>query len=298
MSLSMTRPTGVTAASGTPLASTSVPGAPVLTPGDFNFLRELVRTKSAIVLEDGKEYLVQSRLAPLLRSEGIGTISEMIAALRSRKAGLEGKVIDAMTTNETSFFRDIHPFDALRTTIIPELMEKRRSTRQLNFWCAASSSGQEPYSLCMMLKENFPELAGWQVKFLATDISPSMLEKSKSGKYSQLEVNRGLPAQYLVKYFERSGADWQIKSDIRSMVDYRLANLAEPMPTLAPLDIVFIRNVLIYFDKDTKKRILQGIKRNLKPDGVLMLGSSETTFNIDEGWASRPIGKTIVYTAQ
>jgi chemotaxis protein methyltransferase CheR len=296
MSLSMTRPTGAAATPAASAGQSTASGAPVLTPGDFNFLRDLVRTKSAIVLEDGKEYLVQSRLAPLLRSEGIATIAELIVGLRNRKPGLEGKVIDAMTTNETSFFRDIHPFDALRTTIIPELMEKRRSTRQLTFWCAASSSGQEPYSLCMMLKEAFPELAGWNVKFLATDISPSMLEKSKSGRYSQLEVNRGLPAQYLVKYFERSGADWQIKADIRSMVEFRLANLAEPMPMLAPLDIVFIRNVLIYFDRDTKKRILQGIRKNLKPDGVLMLGSSETTFNIDEGWVSRPIGKTIVYT--
>ena len=292
MTLSMTQPAGVTA------AKPAGAGAPVLSPADFQFLRELVRTKAAIVLEDGKEYLVQSRLAPLLRAEGIATINDLIGGLRARKAGLEGKVIDAMTTNETSFFRDIHPFDALRTTIIPELIEKRRSSRTLNFWCAAASSGQEPYSLCMMMRENFPELAGWQLKFLATDISPSMIDKSKSGKYSQLEVNRGLPAQYLVKYFERAGADWQIKSDIRAMTEFRLANLAEPLPAMQPLDIVFIRNVLIYFDRETKKKILQQIRKLLRPDGILMLGSSETTFNIDEGWNSRPIGKTIVYTAQ
>lgn len=298
MSLSLTRPAGATPAPAATSPGGMNSAASALSPMDFQFLRDLVRSKSAIVLEDGKEYLVQSRLSPLLRSEGMSSLTELIQAIRNRKPGLEGKIIDAMTTNETSFFRDIHPFEALRTTIIPELMEKRRAVRQLNFWCAASSSGQEPYSLCMMLRENFPELAGWQVKFLATDISPSMIEKSKSGKYTQLEVNRGLPAQYLVKYFERAGADWQIKSELRSMVDYRLANLAEPLPVMAPIDIVFIRNVLIYFDRDTKKRILQGIKKNLKPDGVLMLGSSETTFNIDEGWASRPIGKTIVYTAQ
>ena len=230
-------------------------------------------------------------IAGITAVEGAGEVIE------TAEDHLEGKVIDAMTTNETSFFRDIHPFDALRTTIIPELMDKRRATRQLTFWCAAASSGQEPYSLLMMLKDNFPELSSWQVRFLATDISPSMIEKSKSGKYTQLEVNRGLSAQLLVKYFERVGADWQINAEVRAMVEFRLVNLAEPLPAMSPIDVVFIRNVLLYFDSDTKKRILQAIRKNLNPDGVLLLGSSETTFNIDEGWASRPIGKTIVYSA-
>jgi chemotaxis protein methyltransferase CheR len=295
MTLSMTQPA---AASAVKTAATPGPAAATLSPADFDFLRDLVRQKSAIVLEDGKEYLVQSRLAPILRAEQIGSLSELVGALRNRRPGLEGKVIDAMTTNETSFFRDIHPFEALRTTIIPEMMERNRSSRQLNFWCAAASSGQEPYSLCMMMRDAFPELGGWQLRFLATDISPSVLDKAKSGRYSQLEVNRGLPAQYLVKYFERSGADWVIKPEIRNMVEFRLANLNEPLPLTSPLDIVFIRNVLIYFERDTKKKILQQIRKNLKPNGVLMLGSSETTFNIDEGWVNRPIGKTIVYTAQ
>ncbi|MGE0881180.1 MAG: protein-glutamate O-methyltransferase CheR [Acidimicrobiia bacterium] len=266
-----------------------------LTPADFQYLRSLVRDKSAIVLDDGKEYLVESRLSPLLRKEGLGSLAELVQALRSRKPGLETKVIDAMTTNETSFFRDIHPFNAMKESIIPEIIEKKRAQRELNLWCAAASSGQEPYSVCMMLRENFPELASWRFNFLATDLSPSMIEKSKSGRYSQLEVNRGLPAAYLVKYFERQGADWVVKPDIRSMVDYRLLNLVEPWPMMNGMDIVFIRNVLIYFDRETKKKILQNIKRVLRPDGYLMLGSSETTFNIDEGWAIKTIGKTICY---
>lgn len=269
--------------------------ASALTPADFQYLRTLVRDKSAIVLDDGKEYLVESRLSPLVRQEGLGSLSELVQALRGRKPGLESKVIDAMTTNETSFFRDIHPFDSMRQTLIPEIIEKKRATRELNLWCAAASSGQEPYSVCMMLRENFPELNGWRFNFLATDLSPSMIEKSKSGKYSQLEVNRGLPAAYLVKYFERQGADWVVKPEIRSMVDYRLLNLVEPWPMMNAMDIVFIRNVLIYFDRDTKRKILQNIKRILRPDGYLMLGSSETTFNIDEGWAIKTIGKTICY---
>lgn len=272
--------------------------SPPLAPADFDYLRNLVKGKAAIVLENGKEYLVESRLSPLVRTEGLGSLAQLVTALRTgRNAALEGKVIDAMTTNETSFFRDIHPFDSMRTTIIPELMEKRRSSRELAFWCAAASSGQEPYSVTMMLREHFPELNGWRFKFLATDISPSMIEKARSGRYSQLEVNRGLPAAYLVKYFDRHGADWAIKPELRNMVEYKLLNLAEPWPSIPQVDIVFIRNVLIYFDRDMKRKILQGIKRTLRPGGFLILGSSETTFNIDDSWTSRTVGKTIVYQA-
>lgn len=277
-------------------ATSARPTSTALSTADFDYFRGLVKDRSAIVLEPGKEYLVESRLSPIMRQQGYKTLGEVINALRQRKPGLEEKVVDAMTTNETSWFRDIHPFDAFRTVLIPELIEKRRSQRELTFWCAAASSGQEPYSLCMIMREHFPELASWRVKFVATDISPSMLERCRQARYSQLEVNRGLPASYLVKYFERSGAEWQVKSDIRNMVEFKLLNLAESWPMMAAqFDVVFIRNVLIYFDRDTKRKILQGIKRVLRPDGVLMLGSSETTFNIDDSWTSRPLGKTIVY---
>ena len=269
-----------------------------ISPMDFDFLRALVRDKSGIVLDNGKEYLVESRLGPVARAAGLKGIPELVSALRQRTPGLEGKVIDAMTTNETSFFRDIHPFDALRKEVLPQMIERRRTTRELTFWCAASSSGQEPYSLSMLIREHFPELAGWRVKFTATDISPSMIEKSRSGRYSQLEVNRGLPATYLVKYFERQGADWVLKPEIRSMVEYKLLNLAESWPMMGQVDIVFIRNVLIYFDRDMKRKILQGIRKVLRPDGYLVLGSSETTFNIDDSWVSRTYGKTIFYQPQ
>jgi len=265
---------------------------------DFEFLRGLLRSKSAIVLDDGKEYLVESRLAPVLREAQLPSIRDLVHLLRGRNPALEGKVVDAMTTNETSWFRDIHPFEALRTTLLPELIERRRATQDITIWCAAASSGQEPYSLAMLIREHFPQLSGWSVRILATDLSPSMIERARGGRYSQLEMNRGLPAAYLVKYFERVGAEWQVKSEIRSMVEYKLLNLAEPWPTMPALDMLFIRNVLIYFDRDTKRNILGNVRKVLRPEGILVLGSSETTFNIDDGWASRTIGKAILYQPQ
>lgn len=269
----------------------------VLTPQDFDYLRALVREKSGIVLEPGKEYLVESRLGPLVRHLRLGTIASLVQGIRQGNVELQAKVVDAMTTNETSFFRDIRPWEALKSDILPELIERRRGQRQLSLWCAAASSGQEPYTVAMLLRENFPELAAWKVQHIATDISPTMLEQCKKGRYSQLEVNRGLPASYLVRYFERNAADWIVKPDIRNTIDFRPLNLATPWPPLPRFDIVFIRNVLIYFDRETKRRILAGIKKLLMPDGYLFLGSSETTINIDENWVSRSIGKTIVYQA-
>lgn len=264
-------------------------------PADYQYLCQLVRTKSAIELDDSKQYLVESRLGAVLRESGIGSIAELVLALRGRNAALELKVVDAMTTNETSWFRDIHPFDAMRTVLLPELIERRRSSRELTVWCAASSSGQEPYSLSMMMREHFPVLHDWRVKIQATDISPTMIERVKSGTYSQLEMNRGLPASYLVRYFERVGASWQVRPEVRAMVEPRLLNLAEPWPTMGKVDVVFLRNVLIYFNRDTKRQILDRVRSVLRPDGVLILGSSETTFNVVEGWTSRTLGKAIVY---
>lgn len=284
-------PTAATAAA----AGAGARPVPNLSKADFDFLRALVRERSAIVLDEGKEYLVESRLAPILRSEGMKSIAELVQAVRLRRPGLEAKIVDAMTTNETSFFRDVHPFEAFRTALLPVLVERRRTSRELNFWCAAASSGQEPYSFAMVVREHFPELSGWKVNFLATDISPSMIEKAKSGRYTQLEVNRGLPASYLVKYFDRHGAEFVLKQEIRNMVEFRLLNLADQWPMMAQMDVVFIRNVLIYFDRETKRKVLQGIRRLLRPGGYVMLGSSETTFNIDDGWASKSFGKTICY---
>lgn len=263
---------------------------------DFNFVREMVRSRSAIVIEDEKNYLVESRLQPLARREGFVSIGEMVTKLRTNGfSPLHGKVVEAMTTNETSFYRDVQPFEALRKVILPELIAKRTTTRQLRIWCAASSTGQEPYSFVMLLKEHFPELAGWDVKILATDLSTQVLEKAKAGCFNQIEVNRGLPAPLLLKYFDRQGASWQIKESIRQMIEFRPLNLIEGWPPLSMMDIVLIRNVLIYFDVQTKKTILGKIRRLLRPDGVLFLGGAESTVNLDDAFGRCEVERTSVY---
>ncbi len=268
-----------------------------LSPADFDFLRQMVRRDAGIVLEPGKEYLVETRLAPVARAAGLtGGLGEIVQVLRNRPNDrLRELVKEAMTTNETSFYRDIHPFESLKTTIIPDLIQRRGRERSLSIWCAASSSGQEPFSFMMMLKANFPELENWRMTFDATDLSKEMVERCQAGRYSQLEVNRGLPAQLLVKYFTRDGADWVIKPEIRNAIRFQTMNLIEAWPTFPPLDIVFIRNVLIYFDTETKRQILGKIKKMLRPDGYLMLGASETTINLDEGFERLQMGKSAVY---
>lgn len=263
---------------------------------DFTYLRGFLRERSAIVLEPGKEYLAEARLGPVARTLGLGTIDELLHKLRGEPDGaISTRIVEALTTNETSFFRDNHPFEALRTQILPELIKMRASERVLNLWCAASSSGQEPYTIAMLLKEHFPELATWRVRFLATDISQEMLRRSREGVYSQLEVNRGLPAKYLVKYFEKRGADWQIRKELRDSIEFSELNLSRPFPALPLLDIVFIRNVLIYFDVPMKREILGKIRRNLRRDGYLFLGGAETTLNVDEAFKRVPAGTTWCY---
>lgn len=260
-------------------------------------MRKLVLEKSAIVLEAEKSYLVEARLVPVARREGFPSLSALIAKVRTCGSHdvLVKKVVEAMTTNETSFFRDFHPFEALKRDILPTLIQARANERKLSIWCAASSSGQEPYSTCMLLRESFPQLATWQITFYATDLSSEILNRAKEGIYSQLEVNRGLPAPLLVKYFTKVGAEWQIREDLRKMIDFRIVNLVESWPLMPPLDIVFIRNVLIYFDVETKRQILGNIRRRLRPDGILMLGSAETTLNIDENFQRVQFEKTSYY---
>lgn len=263
---------------------------------DFAFLQTLVRERSAIVLDPGKEYLAETRLAPIARGAGLPGIGELVAKLRTDPRGtLTDKVIEAMTTNETSFFRDVHPFEALRLNILPDLIKARANERTLNLWCAASSSGQEPYTIAMLIRENFPALIEWRIRFIATDISQEMLRRSRDGIYSQLEVNRGLPAKYLVKYFEKRGSDWQIKADLRSMIEFKELNLIKPWPAMPPLDVVFIRNVLIYFDLPTKRAILGNIRKVLRPDGYLFLGGAETTLSLDESFKRAQVGPTWCY---
>ena len=267
-----------------------------ISPSDFNYIRDLVRRHSAIALEADKAYLVETRLAPLARLAGFASLQELIASLRTQTPAhpLYRQVVEAITTHETSFFRDLHPFDALRTTVLPELLAKRRSLN-LTIWCAACSSGQEPYSVAMLVREHFPTLVNHRVRIIATDLSGTILDRAREGLYSQIEVNRGLPAVLLTRYFDKQGLHWRIRSEIRRMVEFQQNNLAESWPPIPPLDVVFMRNVLIYFDVDTKKAILAKIRQVLKPDGYLFLGSSETTLNLDAAFEPISMGKSLCY---
>lgn len=254
-----------------------------LSSADFDYISTLVRKRSAIVLESEKSYLAESRLVNLARHEGFESVDALIAGMRANPVtGLTQKVVEAMTTNETSFFRDNQPFEMLREHILPELVQKRAVQRRLSIWCAACSTGQEPYTIAMLLHEHFGGLSGWSVDLLATDLSTAALEKAKQGRYTQLEVNRGLSARLLVKYFQRQGLDWQIADEIRRMVRFRPLNLIESWPSLPALDVIFLRNVLIYFDVATKKTILGKVRQLLRPDGYLFLGGAETTLNLDD----------------
>ncbi len=263
---------------------------------DFDYIRNFVRDQAAIVLEPGKEYLVESRMQTLARKENLGSLDALFNELRSDpRNGLHRKVVDAMTTNETSFFRDLHPFEALRKTILPELMARRAQERQLHFWCGAASTGQEPYSVLMLIAEHFPELLQWDFKFVATDLCGEVLTRARAGRFNQLEVNRGLPAALLVKYFVRLGAEWEIQEVLRRKVDFREMNLVKEWLWLPPLDVVFLRNVLIYFDLATKKAILAKARRLLRPGGWLLLGGAETTFNVDDAFERVAFDKTTCY---
>jgi chemotaxis protein methyltransferase CheR len=254
-----------------------------LSQADFEYVRSLVLKRSAIVLENEKLYLAETRLQALARREGLPSLEALIGQARSGTgSGLSDRLVEAMTTNETSFFRDVHPFDALKQVVLPQLIQRRAVERRLSIWCGASSTGQEPYSLAMLLRENFPVLASWNVTILATDLSTEVLEKAKRGRYSQLEINRGLSALLLVKYFVKQGLEWQICEDLRRMVEFRQLNLIEPWPLFPPTDIVMLRNVLIYFSVETKKQILGKVRKILRPDGFLFLGGAETTLNLDD----------------
>jgi chemotaxis protein methyltransferase CheR len=252
---------------------------------DYTFLAKLLLERSALVLEPGKEYLVESRLAPVARRHGLASVAELVQRLRFGTANALGTdLVEAMVTTETSFFRDVHPFEALRRTVIPELIRARQADRRLNVWCAASASGQEPYTVALLLREYFPELAGWRLNLLATDISGEMLRRCREGRYSQVEVNRGLPINLLLKYFRQDGAHWQLHDAVRAMIDFQQLNLARAWPPLPPMDLVLLRNVMIYFDVDPKKSILRRVGQILRPDGYLVLGGAETTFNLDNSY--------------
>ena len=249
---------------------------------DLDYVRDFVRRTSAIVLDD-KEYLIEARLGTLALTEGHASILNLLRALREESGPkpLHRKVVDALTTNETSFFRDIHPFEAIRKTILPEASARKRGRKSLRLWSAACSSGQEPVSLAMTLAQSFPQLADWRVQILATDLSDEMLDRARSGRYSQIEINRGLPAPMLVRFFEQHGGDWRVRPEILQMIRYERFNLIEPWPVRAPFDLILLRNVMIYFDLAAKCEILSNMAAALAPEGYLMLGASETIAGLD-----------------
>ncbi len=252
---------------------------------EFSYLCELVKNTTAIALDAQREYLMEARLSSIAQREGFNSVSELITRVRNgNSTQLQWKVVEAMTTNETSFFRDVKPYEALRQVVIPNLIQARQSERKLTIWSAACSSGQEPYSVSMMLREYFPALQGWKINVLATDISTEMLDKTRQARYSQLEVNRGLPASLLVKYFKKSGADWQLDDSIRTMVEVRRMNLSVAWPLMPSVDLVLLRNVMIYFPVETKKQILKNMRNVLAPDGYMFLGTAETTINLDASY--------------
>jgi chemotaxis protein methyltransferase CheR len=256
-----------------------------MTEQEFDTIRRLLLEHSAIVLNSDKRYLVETRLGPLVQQHNLSSIGELLVHLRTApENGLQRQIVEALVTSESSFFRDHHPFEALRKVVLPALIERRQDQRRLNIWCAASANGQEPYSLALLIREHFPQLINWKIEFLASDLSREVLARARSGRYSQFEVNRGLPATLLVKYFKQHGTDWELLPAVRSTVDFRELNLARPWPTLPRMDLVLLRNVMIYFDVETKKSILGRLARLLLSDGYLLLGGAETTMNLDDSY--------------
>lgn len=260
----------------------------------FGYVRDLVRRESAIVLAPGKEYLVESRLLPLARLAGATSVDAYVSSLRARPDVATSRlVVEALTTNETSWFRDVDPFVTLRTMVLPEFA-RVRTQRKLRIWCAACSNGQEPYSVAMTLLDA-PAVAGWSTEIVATDLSVEVLTRARAGRYTQLEVNRGLPATSLVRHFVREGAEWRISAQLAAMVAFRELNLMRPFPPMGRFDVVFLRNVLIYFDIETKRDILRRVRQVLAPDGYLFLGAAEMTMGVDDAWERVPSGRSSVY---
>ncbi len=259
-----------------------------MTPQDYDFLRKLLKERSGLDLSADKQYLVESRLLPLARRAGLAGIGDLVAKMKTGSASLVSDVVEAMTTNETFFFRDKVPFDHLREVALPSLLKARAGRKSLRIWSAACSTGQEPYSIAMCLKEAGAALAGWRVEIVATDLSQEVLEKSKAGLYSQFEVQRGLPIQMLVKYFSQTGELWQLNGEIRGMVSHRQLNLLQDFAHLGTFDVIFCRNVLIYFDQDTKANIFERMSKLMEPDGMLMLGAAESVVGITDAFRPYP----------
>jgi len=256
---------------------------------DFDYLCTAVKERSGIVLTPEKAYLVDNRLAPIARSTDHADVPALLATLRSKQdENLLREVTDALTTNESFFFRDQKPFDAFRDLMLPHVLETNASKRSLRIWCAACSSGQEPYSLAMILKDHAARMQGWKVEIVGTDISHTILDRAKDGAYTQFEVQRGLPAKYLVQHFKKDNDLWLIADELKQMISYRFFNLLNDPIALGTFDIVFCRNVLIYFDPETKTNVLAGIAKTMAPEGFLSLGAAETIFGLTDAFTSEP----------
>jgi len=256
---------------------------------DFDIYKDLLIEKSGLVVTPDKSYLLDSRLTPVAHDFGFADLGAMATALRGvPDKKLVDAIVEAMTTNETSFFRDTRPFDILRDTVMPYMLQARAHKRQLKIWSAAASSGQEPYTTCLVLKEMGEKLSGWNIDFTATDISNDILEIARKGNYSQFEVQRGLPITLLMKYFTQDGERWQLNDDIRNMVEYKYLNLLENLSSVGQPDIVFCRNVLIYFNEQTKGDVLNRIAKQMPEDGFLFLGGAETVIGITDAFKPVP----------
>jgi chemotaxis protein methyltransferase CheR len=269
----------------------------VINPKNYEFLLEHVYSHAGIVLEGDKHYLFECRLSPIVRQLGLGSIDDLCSLIQSsRQPEVSHQVVEAMTTNETYFFRDPSHYDAIRTVLLPRLIKERKDTKSLRFWSAASSTGQEAYSLAMLLIEE--GLSNWKIQILGTDFSSQALERARSGKYQQIEVNRGLPAALLIKHFRRSGTIWQLDDRVRGMVEFETIDLRKSMRALGPFDLVFCRNVMIYFDAETKLSILKELHGTLFRGGWLLLGGIETAFGIEGHFERMTVGNATVYTAR
>jgi chemotaxis protein methyltransferase CheR len=248
-----------------------------VTPQDYAYLSKLLNERSGLQLAGDKQYLIESRLLPVAKQHNCGSIGDLVAKLKAfAEEPLRQRVTEAMTINESFFFRDKTPFERFQDTILPHILKARASTKRIRIWCAAASTGQEPYSIAIMLKQAAAELAGWKFEIVGTDISTDVLEKAKAGLYTQFEVQRGLPIQLLLKYFKQDGDQWRISQELRDMVQYRRHNLLDDFSSLGTFDVVFCRNVLIYFDAKTKQDVLTRISRAMSKDGHLLLGAAET----------------------
>ncbi|MFH1301267.1 MAG: protein-glutamate O-methyltransferase CheR [Planctomycetota bacterium] len=267
-----------------------------MSPEDYKYITKFLLDTTGLSLGENKEYLLEARLIPIAQAHGMNGIQDLVLSLRSRlDKNLEKEIMEAMTTNESSFFRDRRPFDELKTAILPDIIADRKMTQKLRIWCAACSNGQEPYSIVMVLREHFPELANWNIQIMATDLCTKALNRAEMGVYSQFEVQRGLPVQLLMKYFEQCEQGWKIKKDSGVSIQWKHLNLLEDFQHLGMFDIVFCRNVLIYFEPEMKRNILDRVRNQMNASGVLLLGAAETVLGISDSYSKLSGCQSAIY---